>query len=194
MHTTPPFIVAVLPAFCCIVRSELAHKLAEEDISFNRSSSSQKKARSERVRKGAEAYSRRHVCHTDAWICFLTVRSDAHCTVKISSSAARHSVMTIQFILLISRQGKTRLAKWFVPQPQKERQKTIREIAQLVLNRLPKLCNFLEWRDYKLVFKRCACVCSFFDETPTDGCVCVCVCLGMRVCTSWRASTRMTTS
>ncbi|CEM13799.1 unnamed protein product [Vitrella brassicaformis CCMP3155] len=64
--------------------------------------------------------------------------------------------MTIQFILLISRQGKTRLAKWFVPQPQKERQKTIREIAQLVLNRPPKLCNFLEWRDYKLVFKRYA--------------------------------------
>lgn len=62
----------------------------------------------------------------------------------------------IHFLLLISRQGKTRLAKWFSPLVQKERAKTAKEVTQIVLNRSPKLCNFVEWRDYKLVFKRYA--------------------------------------
>eukprot|EP00918_Siedleckia_nematoides_P071942 GHVU01157182.1.p2 GENE.GHVU01157182.1~~GHVU01157182.1.p2 ORF type:complete len:134 (+),score=13.59 GHVU01157182.1:48-449(+) len=62
----------------------------------------------------------------------------------------------IHFLLLISRQGKTRLAKWFSPLVQKERAKTVKEVTQIVLNRSPKLCNFVEWRDYKLVFKRYA--------------------------------------
>eukprot|EP00746_Dinoflagellata_sp_MGD_P163473 gnl/MRDRNA2_/MRDRNA2_91526_c0_seq1.p1 gnl/MRDRNA2_/MRDRNA2_91526_c0~~gnl/MRDRNA2_/MRDRNA2_91526_c0_seq1.p1 ORF type:complete len:156 (+),score=31.43 gnl/MRDRNA2_/MRDRNA2_91526_c0_seq1:81-548(+) len=62
----------------------------------------------------------------------------------------------IQFVLLISRQGKTRLKKWFVPCGEKEQLKTIKEVGSLVLHRQPKLCNFLEWRDYKLCYKRYA--------------------------------------
>eukprot|EP00921_Rhytidocystis_pertsovi_P010422 GHVQ01016760.1.p1 GENE.GHVQ01016760.1~~GHVQ01016760.1.p1 ORF type:complete len:158 (-),score=23.33 GHVQ01016760.1:476-949(-) len=62
----------------------------------------------------------------------------------------------LHFLLLVSRQGKTRLSKWFTPLPQKERHKTIKEVASLVLNRPPKVCNFVEWREYALVFKRYA--------------------------------------
>eukprot|EP00922_Rhytidocystis_sp_ex-Travisia-forbesii_P025880 GHVS01037966.1.p1 GENE.GHVS01037966.1~~GHVS01037966.1.p1 ORF type:complete len:160 (+),score=12.03 GHVS01037966.1:52-531(+) len=62
----------------------------------------------------------------------------------------------LHFLLLISRQGKTRLCKWFSPILQKERQKTIKEVSTMVLNRPPKLCNFIEWREYTIVFKRYA--------------------------------------
>ncbi|CXI44312.1 AP-1 complex subunit sigma, putative [Plasmodium berghei] len=62
----------------------------------------------------------------------------------------------IHFVLLISRQGKTRLAKWYMPLSQKEKAKIIREASQITLNRTPKLCNFVEWKEYKLVFKRYA--------------------------------------
>ncbi|CAE8618880.1 unnamed protein product, partial [Polarella glacialis] len=62
----------------------------------------------------------------------------------------------IQFILLISRQGKTRLKKWFVPSMERDQFRTIKEVSSLILSRSPKVCNFLEWRDYKLVYKRYA--------------------------------------
>eukprot|EP00747_Dinoflagellata_sp_TGD_P098364 gnl/TRDRNA2_/TRDRNA2_167428_c0_seq3.p1 gnl/TRDRNA2_/TRDRNA2_167428_c0~~gnl/TRDRNA2_/TRDRNA2_167428_c0_seq3.p1 ORF type:complete len:154 (+),score=33.63 gnl/TRDRNA2_/TRDRNA2_167428_c0_seq3:73-534(+) len=74
--------------------------------------------------------------------------------------------MTIQFILLISRQGKTRLKKWFVPCAERDQFKAIKEVSSLILNRSPKVCNFLEWRDYKLCYKRYA---SLFFIACIDG-------------------------
>ena len=59
-------------------------------------------------------------------------------------------------MLLLSRQGKVRLAKWYTTLSQKERSKILKEAAPLVLNRGPKLCNFIEWKDCKLVYKRYA--------------------------------------
>ncbi|CAH8337734.1 unnamed protein product [Eruca vesicaria subsp. sativa] len=53
-----------------------------------------------------------------------------------------------------SRQGKVRLTKWYSPYTQKERSKVIRELSGVILNRGPKLCNFVEWRGYKVVYKR----------------------------------------
>jgi len=76
----------------------------------------------------------------------------------------------IHFMLLISRQGKTRLKKWFSPCTEKEQQQTIKDIRHLILNRPPKLCNFMEWRDYRLVYKRyaslyfCLCVDTHDNE------------------------------
>ncbi|EEA07637.1 clathrin adaptor complex small chain family protein [Cryptosporidium muris RN66] len=61
-----------------------------------------------------------------------------------------------QFFLLISRQGKVRLEKWYNSSSQNERKKLIKEITYVVLNRQGKLCNFIEWRDYTLVAKRYA--------------------------------------
>lgn len=60
----------------------------------------------------------------------------------------------IHFFLLISRQGKVRLAKWYTPTPQKDRSRDAREVTSLVLHRAPKLCNVLEWREQKLIYKR----------------------------------------
>ncbi len=62
----------------------------------------------------------------------------------------------IDFMLLISRQGKVRLAKWYCAMPSKDKTRATREVAALVLNRAPKMCNFLEWKERKLVYKRYA--------------------------------------
>lgn len=63
----------------------------------------------------------------------------------------------INFLLLISRQGKTRLTKWYEPYgSSKEKSRVVREVTGMVLGRPPKMCNFIEWRDKKIVYKRYA--------------------------------------
>jgi AP-1 complex subunit sigma 1/2 len=62
----------------------------------------------------------------------------------------------INFILLVSRQGKTRLSKWFTMVSPKDKARAMREITASVLSRGAKLCNFLEWQDKKIVYKRYA--------------------------------------
>eukprot|EP01040_Poterioochromonas_malhamensis_P009441 gene9441-10252_t len=62
----------------------------------------------------------------------------------------------INFILLVSRQGKTRLAKWFVQMNAKEKTRAVRELTAAVLARPLKLCNFIEWQDKKVIYKRYA--------------------------------------
>ncbi|KAL4650545.1 hypothetical protein ACB092_01G094900 [Castanea dentata] len=53
-------------------------------------------------------------------------------------------------------QGKVRLTKWYSTYSQKERSKVIRELTGIILSRGPKLCNFVEWRGLKVVYKRYA--------------------------------------
>ncbi|EGB02199.1 hypothetical protein AURANDRAFT_25892 [Aureococcus anophagefferens] len=61
----------------------------------------------------------------------------------------------INFMLLVSRQGKTRLTKWYESYSTKEKARIVREAT--VLARAPKMCNFIEWRaDKKIVYKRYA--------------------------------------
>mmetsp|Transcript_25830 Transcript_25830/g.51775 ORF Transcript_25830/g.51775 Transcript_25830/m.51775 type:complete len:164 (-) Transcript_25830:196-687(-) len=62
----------------------------------------------------------------------------------------------INFILLVSRQGKTRLSKWFVQMNAKEKTRAVRELTATVLSRPPKMCNFIEWQDKKVIYKRYA--------------------------------------
>lgn len=49
-----------------------------------------------------------------------------------------------------------RLAKWYTTLSQKDRAKIVREITPMVISRPLKLCNFLDWKDQKLVYKRYA--------------------------------------
>lgn len=65
-------------------------------------------------------------------------------------------VPQIRFVLLLSRQGKVRLAKWYTTLSQKERGKITKEVTGLVLGRAAKLCNFVDWKDQKVVYKRYA--------------------------------------
>ncbi|XP_021285049.1 AP-1 complex subunit sigma-1-like isoform X1 [Herrania umbratica] len=78
----------------------------------------------------------------------------------------------IHFVLLVSRQGKVRLTKWYSPYSQKERSKVIRELSGIILSRGPKLCNFVEWRGFKVVYKRYAglyfCMCINQDDNELE--------------------------
>mmetsp|Transcript_32077 Transcript_32077/g.78134 ORF Transcript_32077/g.78134 Transcript_32077/m.78134 type:complete len:158 (-) Transcript_32077:175-648(-) len=63
----------------------------------------------------------------------------------------------IELVLLVNRQGKVRLAKWYKPESRKNKLRTVREIGSAVIKReKQKLCNFMEWKDKLVVFKRYA--------------------------------------
>ncbi|ORX64003.1 Adaptor protein complex sigma subunit [Basidiobolus meristosporus CBS 931.73] len=64
--------------------------------------------------------------------------------------------MGINYMLLVSRQGKVRLTKWFVTLSQKEKTKIVKDVSQMVLARRAKMCNFLEYKDTKVVYRRYA--------------------------------------
>ena len=62
----------------------------------------------------------------------------------------------IRFILLQNRQGKTRLSKWYVPFNAAEKNKIESEINRAVVSRDPRFTNFLEYRNYKIIYRRYA--------------------------------------
>ncbi|TFK29402.1 Adaptor protein complex sigma subunit [Coprinopsis marcescibilis] len=62
----------------------------------------------------------------------------------------------INYILLVSRQGKVRLAKWFTTLPPKSKAKIVKDVTQLVLARRTRMCNVLEYKDSKVVYRRYA--------------------------------------
>ncbi|EAN33992.1 AP-1 complex subunit sigma-1A [Theileria parva strain Muguga] len=62
----------------------------------------------------------------------------------------------IKFFISLNRQSKVRLVRWFIPVTSKEKSSIIQDLSHMVVNRSLKQCNFLEWREYKVVFKRFA--------------------------------------
>ncbi|CZT17172.1 probable clathrin-associated adaptor complex ap-1 small chain sigma1 [Ramularia collo-cygni] len=74
--------------------------------------------------------------------------------------------MAIKYIILLSRQGKVRLAKWFTTLSPKDKAKIVKDVTQLVLARRTRSCNFLEYRDTKVVYRRYA---SLFFIAATDN-------------------------
>ncbi|KAF8203156.1 AP complex, mu/sigma subunit [Pholiota molesta] len=62
----------------------------------------------------------------------------------------------INYFLLISRQGKLRLAKWFISHSAKAKAKIVQDVTQLALNRRPRMCNFIEYKGRKIVYRRYA--------------------------------------
>ena len=62
----------------------------------------------------------------------------------------------IRLILLINKQGKVRLMKFYDSFNISQRQKTIKEIAVMVIGRSLRLSNVIEWGQYKIIYKRYA--------------------------------------
>ncbi|GAA5865298.1 hypothetical protein JCM8547_005048 [Rhodosporidiobolus lusitaniae] len=62
----------------------------------------------------------------------------------------------VSFLLLISRQGKVRLAKWYTTMSTRAKTKIVKDVTQLVLARRTRMCNFLEYKDSKVVYRRYA--------------------------------------
>jgi AP-1 complex subunit sigma 1/2 len=73
-------------------------------------------------------------------------------------------------VLLISRQGKVRLTKWYKPYDQRQRARIAKDVTNMVLERRRKLCNFLEWQGGKVVYKRYASLyfCGFIDNEDNE--------------------------
>jgi AP-2 complex subunit sigma-1 len=73
----------------------------------------------------------------------------------------------IRFFLLQNRQGKTRLSKWYVPppnqsgggtssHPEQEKARIEAEVHRLVTARDKKYTNFIEYNNYKIIYRRYA--------------------------------------
>eukprot|EP00755_Sulcionema_specki_P026307 Sspe_Gene.85325::Locus_56094_Transcript_1_1_Confidence_1.000_Length_674::g.85325::m.85325/K11827/AP2S1; AP-2 complex subunit sigma-1 len=62
----------------------------------------------------------------------------------------------IRFILLQNRSGKTRLSKWYVPYDNDEREKVKTEIHRIITSRESRFTNFVEYRTFKIVYRRYA--------------------------------------
>ncbi|KAF9366549.1 AP-1 adaptor complex sigma subunit Aps1 [Mortierella sp. NVP85] len=75
----------------------------------------------------------------------------------------------INYVLLVSRQGKTRLAKWFTTLSPKEKSKIVKDVTQLVLSRRTKMCNFLEYKDTKVIYRRYASLYFITGVGPQDN-------------------------
>lgn len=64
--------------------------------------------------------------------------------------------MSVQFTLLLSRQGKVRLVKWYKAVSQKEKAKITKELTTIILSRRAKMANILEYKDIKIIYRRYA--------------------------------------
>jgi len=62
----------------------------------------------------------------------------------------------IHFLLLQNRQGKTRLAKYYSPFEHEEKRQLEIDVHKLITKRDPKFTNFIEFRRYKVIYRRYA--------------------------------------
>ncbi|KAL8869522.1 MAG: hypothetical protein Q9174_004213 [Haloplaca sp. 1 TL-2023] len=77
--------------------------------------------------------------------------------------------MAINYLILLSRQGKVRLAKWFTTLAPKDKAKIVKDVSQLVLSRRTRMCNFLEYKDTKVVYRRYASLFFIAGCSSTDN-------------------------
>jgi AP-2 complex subunit sigma-1 len=79
----------------------------------------------------------------------------------------QYHTIQIRFFLLQNRQGKTRLSKWYVPppnqsgsgssaNPEQEKARIEAEVHRLVTARDKKYTNFIEYNNYKIIYRRYA--------------------------------------
>ncbi len=74
--------------------------------------------------------------------------------------------MAIKFVLMVNKQGQTRLASYFDWTPVPERLALESEIIRRCLSRTEFQCSFLEYRGLKVIYRRYA---SLFFVVAVDG-------------------------
>nr|XP_018261385.1 clathrin assembly protein [Kwoniella dejecticola CBS 10117]OBR83543.1 clathrin assembly protein [Kwoniella dejecticola CBS 10117] len=75
--------------------------------------------------------------------------------------------LTISTVLTF--EGKVRLAKWFQTLPPKTKAKIVKDVTQLVLARRTRMCNFLEYKDTKVIYRRYASLFFITSISPGDN-------------------------
>lgn len=75
----------------------------------------------------------------------------------------------IRFMLLQNRAGKTRLAKYYVAMEDTEKRKVEYDVHRLIVNRDPKYTNFVEYRTYKIIYRRYAGLFFIFCVDVSDN-------------------------
>ena len=86
----------------------------------------------------------------------------APAAVSPQSSAA----MTIRFVLMVNKQGQTRLAQYYETWKMEERCALEAEVIRKCLSRTDVQCSFYEFRGYKVVYRRYA---SLFFIVGVEG-------------------------
>ncbi|SCV04902.1 LANO_0G13938g1_1 [Lachancea nothofagi CBS 11611] len=80
-------------------------------------------------------------------------------------------MVQIKYMLMVSRQGKVRLMRWFSAYSAKDKTKICRDLTTSVLARKAKMCNIVEYQDHKVVYKRYASlyfICGISSETSNE--------------------------
>mmetsp|Transcript_1731 Transcript_1731/g.2420 ORF Transcript_1731/g.2420 Transcript_1731/m.2420 type:complete len:154 (-) Transcript_1731:91-552(-) len=72
----------------------------------------------------------------------------------------------IKFVLMVNKQGQTRLASYFEWYPIQERVALEAEIIRRCLSRTEFQCSFIEYRGFKVIYRRYA---SLFFVVAVDG-------------------------
>jgi len=72
----------------------------------------------------------------------------------------------IKFVLMVNKQGQTRLASYYEWFPIQERVALEAEIIRRCLSRTEYQCSFIEYRGYKVIYRRYA---SLFFVVAVDG-------------------------
>ncbi|XP_039044585.1 AP-2 complex subunit sigma-like [Hibiscus syriacus] len=99
-------------------------------------------------------------------ILYLTVKSEGEADAAFMDlkREALFEHPRIRFVLLQNRQGKIRLAKYYVPLEDSEKHKVENEVHRLVVNRYPKFTFSLRFRTHKVIYWRYAglffCLCA----------------------------------
>ena len=76
----------------------------------------------------------------------------------------------LHFFFLQNRQGKTRLSKWWIPSPDdSERIKMEADIHRVVSLRSKTQTNFVEYKNFKIIYRRYAGLYFIFGADSTDN-------------------------
>ena len=62
----------------------------------------------------------------------------------------------VRFLVIHNKQGKIRLSRWYTQIGYEEKCQLERDIHRLEINRDPKFTNFLEFKNFKVVYRRYA--------------------------------------
>ncbi|KAF5336924.1 hypothetical protein D9611_003377 [Ephemerocybe angulata] len=62
----------------------------------------------------------------------------------------------INYLLIVSRQGKARLSKWYATTTTQAKSRILKEVTQLVLSRKVRMCNVIEYKGRKVIYRRYA--------------------------------------